>query len=78
VPITVVIVDDHTSFRAMARAVLADDGFCVVGEAADAESGLAVARELRRIACCWTFSSGMLMGLRWPRLWRLGASVRPS
>jgi DNA-binding NarL/FixJ family response regulator len=47
VPITVLIVDDHPSFRAMARAVLADDGFCVVGEAADAESGLAVARELR-------------------------------
>ena len=31
----------------MARAVLADGGFCVVGEAGDAESGLAVARELR-------------------------------
>ena len=45
-PITVLIVDDHPSFRAIARAVLADDGFCVVGEAADAESGLAVAREL--------------------------------
>ena len=31
----------------MARAVLADDGFCVIGEAADAESGLAAAGELR-------------------------------
>ena len=46
-PITVLIIDDHPSFRAMARAVLVDDGFCVVGEAADAESGLAVAQELR-------------------------------
>jgi DNA-binding NarL/FixJ family response regulator len=31
----------------MACAVLADGGFCVVGEADDAESGLAVARALR-------------------------------
>jgi DNA-binding NarL/FixJ family response regulator len=44
---TVLIVDDHQSFRAIARAVLADGGFCVVGEAADAESGLAAAVELR-------------------------------
>ena len=44
---TVLIVDDHQSFRAIARAVLADGGFCVVGEAADAESGLAAAAELR-------------------------------
>jgi DNA-binding NarL/FixJ family response regulator len=40
------IVDDHATFRAMARAVLADGGFEVVGEAADAESALAAAREL--------------------------------
>lgn len=46
-PTTVLIVDDHPSFRAIARAVLTDGGFCVVGEADDAESGLALARELR-------------------------------
>lgn len=31
----------------MARVVLADGGYAVVGEAADAESGLAAARELQ-------------------------------
>jgi DNA-binding NarL/FixJ family response regulator len=41
------IVDDHATFRAMARAVLADAGFEVVGEAEDAESALAAASELR-------------------------------
>jgi DNA-binding NarL/FixJ family response regulator len=47
VPSSVLIIDDHASFRAMARAVLADSGYAVVGEAADAESALAAARELR-------------------------------
>lgn len=46
-PTRVLIVDDHATFRAMARAVLADGGFAVVGEAADAESALAAARDLR-------------------------------
>lgn len=46
-PTTVLIVDDHPSFRAMARTVLADGGFRVVGEAADAESALTAAGELR-------------------------------
>jgi DNA-binding NarL/FixJ family response regulator len=43
----VLIVDDHASFRAIARAVLADGGFVVVGEAVDAESALSAARQLR-------------------------------
>ena len=43
---TLLIVDDHTSFRAVARAALADC-FMVVGEAADASEGLALARRLR-------------------------------
>jgi DNA-binding NarL/FixJ family response regulator len=46
VPSRVLIVDDHATFRAMARAVLADGGFEVVGEAVDAESALAAANEL--------------------------------
>jgi DNA-binding NarL/FixJ family response regulator len=37
VPITILIVDDHPSFRASARAILEADGFDVVGEV---ESGL--------------------------------------
>jgi DNA-binding NarL/FixJ family response regulator len=43
---TVLIVDDHPSFRATARALLEAEGFDVVGEAADGEEALAKAREL--------------------------------
>jgi len=43
---TVVIVDDHASFRAFARALLEAEGFDVVGEAADGASALALARRL--------------------------------
>ena len=46
-PIRVLIVDDHASFRAIARVVLTDGGFEVVGEAADAQSALTAARALR-------------------------------
>jgi DNA-binding NarL/FixJ family response regulator len=42
----VLIVDDHPSFRASARAVLEADGFEVVGEAHDGESALAAVRAL--------------------------------
>ena len=42
----VLIVDDHPSFRASARAVLEADGFEVVGEAADGASALEAARSL--------------------------------
>ena len=45
-PTTVLIVDDHPSFRASARAVLQADGFEVVGEAADAASAIAAVRAL--------------------------------
>jgi len=44
---TVLIVDDHPSFRASARALLESEGFEVVGEAADGAGGLALAGELR-------------------------------
>lgn len=37
---TVLIVDDHPSFRASARAMLESDGFEVVGEAADGASAI--------------------------------------
>ncbi len=44
---TVLIVDDHPSFRATARAVLEADGFEVVGEARDGAEGVELARSLR-------------------------------
>ena len=37
---TVLIVDDHPSFRASARAMLESEGFVVVGEASDGASAL--------------------------------------
>jgi DNA-binding NarL/FixJ family response regulator len=43
---TVLIVDDHASFRAIARAALSER-FTVVGEAADGAQGVARALELR-------------------------------
>lgn len=43
---TVLIVDDHPAFRASARTLLEDEGYEVVGEAEDGESGLELARKL--------------------------------
>jgi DNA-binding NarL/FixJ family response regulator len=47
VRVTVVIVDDFAGFRRSARALLEDDGFDVVGEAADGRSALAEVQRLR-------------------------------
>jgi DNA-binding NarL/FixJ family response regulator len=44
--VTVVIVDDHPSFRTSARTLLELEGFEVVGEAADGASGLEIAEKL--------------------------------
>ena len=46
-PQTVLIVDDHPSFRVTARALLEAEGFEVVGEAEDGASALVQARKLR-------------------------------
>src|SRR3954449_1452500 len=43
---TVLIVDDHPSFRGMARALLESEGFTVVGEAEDGAAAIAQARAL--------------------------------
>jgi len=43
----VLIVDDHAPFRALARRLLTDDGFDVVGEAADGAAAIDAARVLR-------------------------------
>ena len=44
---TVLIVDDHPSFRASARRMLEADGYEVVGEAADGTSAIDAVRELQ-------------------------------
>ena len=45
--IRILIVDDHPSFRAVARRLLVAEGYEVVGEEADGESGLAAVSALR-------------------------------
>ena len=44
---TVLIVDDHPPFRALAREVLEAEGYTVVGESRDGRSALAAAKLLR-------------------------------
>src|SRR4051812_6822407 len=44
---TILIVDDHASFRTAARRLLEHYGYRVVGEAPDGESALTAVRELR-------------------------------
>ena len=44
---TLLIVDDHASFRTVARKVLELHGYDVVGEARDGESAIEAVRELR-------------------------------
>jgi DNA-binding NarL/FixJ family response regulator len=43
---TILIVDDHPSFRASARRLLEADGYDVVGEASDGHSAIEAVREL--------------------------------
>ena len=45
-PCTVLVVYDHPGFRAQARALSSAEGRHVVGEVADGESGVCVARDL--------------------------------
>jgi DNA-binding response OmpR family regulator len=47
VGLSVLIVDDHPSFRHFARRLFEEAGFVVVGEAADGREALAAARDLR-------------------------------
>jgi DNA-binding NarL/FixJ family response regulator len=44
---TVLIVDDHSSYRELAKSLLSSEGFDVVGEAKDGASALAAARALQ-------------------------------
>jgi DNA-binding NarL/FixJ family response regulator len=44
---TILVVDDHPAFRAIARTVLEAEGFVVVGEVEDGRSALAAIADLR-------------------------------
>ena len=46
-PVSVLIVDDHPTFRSFARRLLQEEGFVVVGEADDGASALEAIRQLR-------------------------------
>src|SRR6476620_9079496 len=46
VPTSVLIVDDHPSFRASARRMLEASGYAVIGEAADGAAAIAAVGEL--------------------------------
>ncbi len=45
--VSILIVDDHPSLRSFARDLLASEGFDVVGEAEDGQSGVGAALSLR-------------------------------
>jgi DNA-binding NarL/FixJ family response regulator len=45
-PTSVLIVDDHPSFRLSARRMLEADGYAVIGEAEDGAAAIAAVREL--------------------------------
>ena len=47
---TVLIVDDHPTFRKFARRLLEEAGFAVVGEAGDGAAAVEAARDLRPAA----------------------------
>jgi DNA-binding NarL/FixJ family response regulator len=47
VPRTILIVDDHASFRASARTLFESEGYDVVGEAEDGASAVRMAGDLR-------------------------------
>ena len=59
---TVLIVDDHPSFRATARALLEAEGFDVLGEASDGRAAIEAAEELRPTSCFSTCSCPIRQG----------------
>ena len=64
---TVLIVDDHPSFRATARMLLEAEGYDVVGEAPDGAVGPRARRRLRPRWCCSTSTCPTSTASRSPR-----------
>jgi CheY-like chemotaxis protein len=76
---TVLIVDDHAPFRAVARALLQLEGFAVVGEAADALSALEAVGRLRPDVVVLDIQLPDLDGFEVARrLAQAGTSVQPD
>ena len=51
---SVLIVDDHPTFRASARRLLEAEGFDVIGEAGDGHAAIEAAQQLSRTWCSST------------------------
>ena len=64
---TILIVDDHPSFRASARMLLEAEGFEVIGEAEDGASALRASRSFVPTWCCSTCNCRTSMGWRLQR-----------
>jgi len=64
---TLLIVDDHPSFRANARELLEAEGYDVIGEAEDGASAPAAIHELRPDVVRSTSSSRTSTASRWRR-----------
>jgi DNA-binding NarL/FixJ family response regulator len=72
---TFLIVDDHPSFRAQAKALLEESGHAVVGEAVDGRSGIELARTLRPEAVLLDIGLPDIDGIEVAR--RLAEAPRP-
>ncbi len=83
---TVVVVDDHEGFRRIARRLLEDAGFEMVGEAADGETALAEVDTLRpqlvlldvQLPDTDGFSLASLLSEAHPEIVVVLTSVRPA
>jgi len=75
---TVLIVDDHAGFRALARRLLETAGYEIVGEAHDGASALAAAARLHPNVVLLDIQLPTSTGSPSPSAWRLTLTHRPS
>ena len=77
-PTTVLIVDDHATFRRLARRVLEAEGFTVVGEAADGRGAMSAVEALRPQVVLLDLQLPDLSGLEVARRIARGGGERPA
>jgi DNA-binding NarL/FixJ family response regulator len=77
-PGRVLIVDDHASFRAVARAMLEAHGFEVVGEAADGAGAIVACARLEPAVVLLASSCPTTTASRSPSAWRSSGGRRGS